>query len=103
MALAVGLIGLKGHQGTILTGVQAMDDARLVAVCDDDESTLAGVAGWPSATEDTRTYTDPAAMLDQVELDIVGICGTDAQRAPTILAAAELSIGHTGDGVIESY
>ena len=44
MALAVGLIGLKGHQGTILNGVQAMDDARLVAVCDDNESTLAGVA-----------------------------------------------------------
>ncbi len=92
MALAVGLIGLKGHQGTILNGVQAMDDARLVAVCDDDDGKLAGVAGWPSANEDTRTFNDPAAMLDEVEPDIVGICGTDAERAPTILAAAERGV-----------
>lgn len=92
MSLSVGLIGLKGHQGTILGGVQAMPDARLVAVCDDDESKLAGVAGWPSADEDTRTFTDPAAMFDAVEMDIVGVCGTDAERAPMILAAAERGI-----------
>ncbi|MEA3399730.1 MAG: Gfo/Idh/MocA family oxidoreductase [Armatimonadota bacterium] len=92
MALNVGLIGLKGHQGTILGGVQAMDDARLVAVCDDDESTLAGVPSWPAADERTRTFTDPAAMLDEIELDIVGVCGTDAERAPVILAAADRGV-----------
>lgn len=92
MALAVGLIGLKGHQGTILNGLQAMPDARLVAVCDDNEGKLAGVADWPSADPETRTFTDPIAMLDTVEMDIVGICGTDAERAPMILAAAERGI-----------
>ncbi len=92
MCLRVGLIGLKGHQGTILSGVQAMDDARLVAVCDDDDGKLAGVSDWPSADADTATYTDPVAMFDQVEMDIVGIAGTDAERAPMILAAAERGI-----------
>ncbi len=92
MSLRVGLIGLKGHQGTILSGVQAMDEARLVAVCDDDESKLAGVSGWPSADAETATYTDATAMLDGVEMDIVGIAGTDAERAPMICAAAERGI-----------
>lgn len=92
MEKRVGLIGLKGHQGTILNGVQAMDDVRLVAVCDDDHEKLQGVAGWAAADPDTQTFSDPAELLDTVELDIVGICGTDAQRAPMILAAAERGI-----------
>ncbi len=92
MALNVGLIGLKGHQGTILNGVQQMADARLAAVCDDDETNLEAVPGWPSSDEETLTFTDPREMLDAVELDVVGICGTDAERAPTILAACERGI-----------
>ncbi|MGD9495154.1 MAG: Gfo/Idh/MocA family protein [Armatimonadota bacterium] len=92
MPLRVGLIGLKGHQGTILSGVQQMPDARLVAVCDDDEGKLVAVAGWPSADGDTRTFTDADEMLDAVEMDIVGVCGTDAERAAVIIAAAERGI-----------
>ncbi len=92
MGIRVGLIGLKGHQGTILNGVQAMDEARLVAVSDDDEQKLAGVSEWAAADEETQTFADPAEMLDDVELDILGVCGTDAQRAPMILAAAERGI-----------
>jgi len=92
MDTRVGLIGLKGHQGTILNGVQAMDGARLVAVCDDDQAKLDGVSGWPSADDATETFTDPTALLDTVELDIVGVCGTDAERAPIILEAAERGI-----------
>lgn len=92
MDIRVGLIGLKGHQGTILNGVQGMDDARLVAVCDDDQAKLDGVSNWPSADEETQTFTDPAELLDTVELDILGVCGTDSERAPMILAAAERGI-----------
>jgi predicted dehydrogenase len=91
MALRVGLIGLKGHQGTILSGVEAMDEARLVAVADDDEGRLSGVTGWPSADEETQTFTDSAKFFE-VPMDIVGICGMDAERAPMILEAAKRGI-----------
>ena len=92
MDIRAGLIGLKGHQGTILNGVQAMDGARLVAVCDDDEQKLAGVSGWPSADAETQTFSDPAELFDSVEMDIVGVCGTDSERAPMILEAAKRGI-----------
>lgn len=92
MPLNVGLIGLKGHQGTILSGVQAMADARLAAVCDDEPATLEGVSGWPSADAETETFSAPEKLLAEVPLDIVGICGTDAERAEMILAAAERGI-----------
>ena len=92
MQLRVGLIGLKGHQGTILSGVASMPEASLVAVQDDDESKLEAVPGWASADDQTQTFTDHARLLDEVDLDIVGICGTDAERAPLIVAAAERGI-----------
>ncbi|MGI5819882.1 MAG: Gfo/Idh/MocA family protein [Armatimonadota bacterium] len=92
MDIRVGLIGLKGHQGTILNGVQAMDNARLVGVCDDDQAKLDGVSGWASADEQTQTLTDPAELLDAVEPHIVGVCGTDSERASIILEAAERGI-----------
>ena len=89
MALNVGLIGLKGHQGTILSGIPNVSGARLAAVCDDDPAALEGVSRWPSADSETKTFTDAQQMLEQVPLDLVGICGTDSERAEMILAAAE--------------
>ena len=88
MALNVGIIGLKGHQGTITNGMKLIPDARMAAVCDDDQSKLAGVPNYPGADGGTLTFTDPIKMLDEVELDIVGVCGTDAERAPVIIEAA---------------
>ena len=84
----VGLIGLKGHYGTILQGLRAAD-CRLVAVCDDDEATLAAARGLPQAEADLRVYTDYRAMLDREQLDIVGETGTDDQRAAVIATCAE--------------
>lgn len=92
MALNVGIIGLKGHQGTITGGIKLIEGARMAAVCDDDESKLAGVSGYAGADDDTRTFTDPVAMFDETELDIVGVCGTDSERAPVILEAAKRGI-----------
>jgi len=92
MALNVGLIGLKGHQGAILSGIPNVPGARLAAVCDDDITTLEGVSGWPSADSETQTFTNPQEMLEQAPLDLVGICGTDSERAEMILAAAERGI-----------
>ncbi len=92
MGLNVGIIGLKGHQGTITGGIKLIDGARMAAVCDDDDSKLAGVSGYPGADDKTRTFTDPIQMLDEVELDIVGVCGMDSERAPVILEAAKRGI-----------
>jgi len=92
MALNVGLIGLKGHQGVILNAIPAVADARLAAVCDDDPAKLEGAVGSPPADSDTKAFADPHQMLAEVPLDLVGICGTDAERAETILAAVERGV-----------
>jgi predicted dehydrogenase len=82
-----GLIGLKGHQGVVLS---ALKDAgcRLVAVCDDEKAKLDGVKKWPTATPDTKVYTDYHVMLESENLDVVCEAGTDNLRAGIIKACA---------------
>jgi predicted dehydrogenase len=90
--LNVGLAGLKGHQGVILAGIAELPDVRLAAVADDDASALEGVPRWPSSDDDTRCYTDYRQMLEEGDLDIVGVCGTDGERAETLIACAEAGV-----------
>lgn len=92
MTLNVGLIGLKGHQGTITSGMKLIEGARMAAVCDDDESKLAAVPSYPGADENTRTFTDPLKLLDAVDLDIAGVCGHDGERAAIIIECARRGI-----------
>lgn len=84
----VGLIGLKGHQGTVLNEL-AEAGCRLAAVCDDDPAALAGVPSWPAANADTRTYQDFQQMLDREQLDLICEAGTDNLRGGIITACAE--------------
>jgi predicted dehydrogenase len=84
----VALIGLKGHHGTVLQGLAAAG-CRLVAVCDDSPEALAGVAGWPMAGPQTRTYTDYRDLLAQEPLDILCHAGVDSERAEVLVAGAQ--------------
>lgn len=88
MSLNVAIAGLKGHQGTITGGIPLVEGARLVAVCDDNPEALAGVAKWPCANPETRTYTDWREMLANEEIHILGEAGVDGERHQIILAAA---------------
>ena len=86
--MRVGLIGLKGHYGTVLEGLAAAG-CELVAVCDDDEGTIASARSWPQAAPDLATYADYREMLDRESLDVVGESGTDDRRVEVICACAE--------------
>lgn len=86
--LNVGLIGLKGHQGTILGGIAQQPDVRLAAVADDSEAALAGVPNWPASDDATTCYADWREMLASEDLDVVGVCDTDGVRAEQLLACA---------------
>ena len=87
----IGIIGLKGHQGTVI-GALRENGCRLAAVWDDDPAALAGVPGWPAADADTKTYSDMAEMLDRENLDIVCEAGTDNRRGEVIKACAARGI-----------
>lgn len=87
----VGMIGLKGHQGTVLNELKDAG-CRLAAVWDDNPDTIAAVSSWPSADSETKTYPDWRQMLDQEPLDIVCEAGTDNLRGSIIRACAARGI-----------
>jgi len=92
MPLNVAMVGLKGHQGTILEGISQLPDVRLAAVCDDDPAALAGVSGWQCADSDTHTYTDWQQMLANESIDILGEAGVDSERHRVLIAALQRGI-----------
>ena len=88
MTWNVGLIGLDGHQGQILEGIVGRPDIRLAAVTGAPERTER-IKGHPSVSGDTVLYEDYRRMLDEAELQVVGICNVDGDRAPILSACAD--------------
>ena len=84
----VGFIGLKGHQGTVVSALKEAG-CRVAAVCDDSKTALDGVPKWPTADANTKVYTDYHVMLESENLDIVCEAGTDNLRAGIIKACAQ--------------
>ena len=89
MAKRVGMIGLIGHTGAILHGVKATEDTALVAVATDDAAAVERLRADGVATPDTRVYADYRDMLASEDMDVVGVCNTDGDRAEAIIAACE--------------
>jgi predicted dehydrogenase len=83
----VGFIGLKGHQGVVVSALKEAG-CRVVAVCDDDKAKLAGVSKWPTASAETKVYTDFHVMLESERLDVVVEAGTDNVRGSVIKECA---------------
>jgi len=90
--LKVAIIGLRGHQNVILEGIRQLPDAELVAVSEDDPALMDGVKTHPAATGMLKCYTDYRRLLDEQDIDIAGICGTDDVRAEIACECAQRGI-----------
>jgi len=86
--LNVGLIGLDGHQGTILNGICEMDDVRLAAVASERPEALDPMRRSKAADPDTHFYSDWRELLEKEKLDIAGICSINSLHAEQVEAAA---------------
>ena len=93
MAFRVGLIGMDGHQGTLLEGCRELDECQFVALCCQDEAKVAGFRK-SSLGQGASFYTDYRDMLAKEELDICGVCTVNNAHAQILidLAAAGVHI-----------
>lgn len=82
----LAIIGLEGHIGEILGPLDRVPDVELVAVQDPSRALVEGVGSkHPSA----RAYSDWRELLDREKLDMVGVCGTNGERAEILIACAQ--------------
>lgn len=80
--IRVGIAGMEGHTGEILSPLKDLPDVELIAVADSNPARMAKLA--PSV----HRYSDYRQMLDKEKLDIVGIGGANGDRAAIILDCA---------------
>jgi predicted dehydrogenase len=87
----LALIGLAGHIGEILDPMDRLPDLELVAIQDPDPQRVAQVAEGKHGAG-TRKYRDWRELLNSESLDVVGVCGTNGERAEIILECANRKI-----------
>ena len=88
MALNVGLIGLKGHQGVVIHGVESMAEARITGVADSDPAAFGSLKESAATDDATKYYTDHREMLADQAFDVIGICETHDRQAEVIIDSA---------------
>lgn len=86
--IRIALLGVEGHAGEILKPLDRLPDVELVAIYDPDPKAIAGIIARNPRAAGARPYSDWREMLDREKLDLVGIAGSNAERAPAILACA---------------
>ena len=86
--LRLGMVGVLGHAGEILTPLPQLPDVELVAVAESDPAELAKIKKRPVAAKATF-YSDYRRMLDAEKLDVVGVCTSNGDRAASVIAVAE--------------
>jgi predicted dehydrogenase len=86
--LRLGMVGLLGHAGEILTPLPHIPDVELVAVAEADAGELEKIKKRPVAAK-AKFYSDYRRMLDAEQLDVVGVCTSNGDRAKSVIAVAE--------------
>ncbi len=84
--LKVGVIGVGGIAVTHFPGWKASPDAELVALADPVAPVLERVAKEQGVS---KTYENPADLINDPDIDIIDICTPSAYHAPLGIAALE--------------
>ena len=87
--IKIGLIGLDGHQGSVLNTIAGSSELRLAAVSSERKDALDGMRGSKAANPQTNFYSDWEEVLEKEKLDILCVCSTNDQHAEQIRAGAE--------------
>ncbi len=82
----LAILGLEGHIEHILGPLPRLPDVELVAVQDPNSLLIDQMRRKQSSF---REYRDWHELLDREQLDIVGVCGSNGERAEILMACAQ--------------
>ena len=86
MTLKVGVIGVGGIARSHMPGWAASEHAEVVAGSDISEAAL---QAWGVANGVSRLETDPAALFNDPDIDIIDVCTPNRYHAPLGIAALQ--------------
>lgn len=90
--MKLGIIGLKGHVGAVLTGAQALGDVHVEAVSEEDPKLLASFLKKEPLLAKAQTYDQWGHLVEHTMMDVCCVADENALRIEQLLALVERGI-----------
>src|SRR5204863_6164399 len=92
LAMRLGMIGLKGHQSVVLTGLRQLGGWEVVGVAEDDKAVADRFKQRERLAAKAVLFDDWRRLLDHAPMDVCCVCDENAARAEQLIALAKLGV-----------
>src|SRR3954466_1153498 len=89
--MKLGLIGLKGHQSVVLSGMKQLGGWEVVGVAETDAKEVERLKRDPQA-KNAIHFEDWRRLLDHTQIELCLVCDENAARAEQLIALAKLGV-----------
>jgi len=79
--MKLGLIGLKGHQSVVLSGMKQLGGWEVAGVAESDTKAAERFKASGAAGQERRLFEDWRRLLDTPPMDVCCVCDENAVRA----------------------
>ena len=90
--MRLGLMGLKGHQSTVLKGARELGDVELIGVSDDSEQELERLKRREPLARTAQAYAKWEHLVEHAPMDVCCVCDENGIRAGQLVALAKRNI-----------
>jgi predicted dehydrogenase len=90
--MKLGIIGLKGHVGTVLASAKQLGDVDVVAVSEDDPKLLASLVKKDVSLAKAQTYEQWRHLVEHTMMDVCCVAGESGGRVEQLLALMERGV-----------
>jgi predicted dehydrogenase len=90
--MKLGIIGLKGHVGAVLTGARLLGDVEVVAVSEDDPKLLASFLKKEPLLQKAQSYGQWRHLVEHTMPDVCCVADENGVRVEQLLALIERDV-----------
>jgi predicted dehydrogenase len=90
--MKIGMIGLKGHEGVVLSGARSLGDCQIVAVADDNQEVRERFVRREKMADGAELYADWRHLIEHTMMDVCCVCDTTGERAEQLIALAKRGV-----------
>jgi predicted dehydrogenase len=90
--MKLGLIGLKGHQSVVLSGMKQLGGWEVVGVAESDAKAAERFKAREPLAKNATLVEDWRRLLDQTPMDVCCVCDENGVRAEQLIALAQRGV-----------
>ena len=90
--MKLAFIGLKGHVGTVLAGMNLLADVEVVAVAEENPALMASLIKKDPCLAKAQTYEQWRHLVDHTMMDVCCVAGESGERFEQLLLLIERGV-----------